>query len=1094
MLSVRLFAKILFVLFLVFSAGNRFALAQNTSQLSGIVVDQNGDVIPGVQVTILSASGTLERTVLTDEEGFFTFPLLLSDDYTLKLLKEGFDPSETPDFFISAENPRQFRIELKINPISETIQVEAETAVVDETDESLNTFEKLKTEKFPLNGRNHQSLINLVPGVVFTPVDSRNLGQFSANGQRTNANFFTVDGISANFGTTNYDFLGQTGSGSIPAMNVQGGLDNLVSTEALQEVKVQTLDFAPSTGKMPGANVSFISRSGGDNFSLTLFENFRNAAFNAKDYFDIEKPPHNLHNFGGSFGGPVPFLDFGKSEKPNDRTFFFLAFEGKRFTLPRPTVITEVPSIEARKYTPNPVAKAIYNAFPLPNAKEGKPKTNDIIAQNAEVKTVDSITSFFPQPEFFRATYSDPNNSESYNLRVDHKLNSKLTFFGRFNYSPSFSENRNPANLSSFFTAEQITRTLTLGSNQAFSSNFVSEFRFNLSKQNGNTIHDFDGSYGGILPDTSIFIPSVFDAEKTHFRFSLNGFTDSLDFLYGNFAQNEMRQISFADNFSYSRGDHEFKFGVDYRELSPALRVSGFGIDYDFNSVEAVALGTANRVAFYKNPNVLTKVLSISSFAQDNWKINSRFSLIYGLRWEINPAPSTKEKDSLLTLKNAPNLAQADQTQLTLADSGTPYYQTSYKNIAPRIGAAFKVLEKAGTEIILRGGFGTFYDLGQSQFNEIASPFKHTNGFAENLVLPISSSVFDLSANSKDANNRLAVVSAAPDYETPRTYFWNLNAQLKIKNKHLFSASYVGGAGRNLQRTLTLNLARPQETTDGYFSNKFSKIIYIDNAYSSDYNAFQFQYSHSLSNGFETFANYAWSHSIDNNSSDSNISTPFLSHPVSNDRGNSDFDARHVFNLGFSFNLPNIKAKNLFGKILSNWTFGGIFFARTGLPYDVKIAEFNNLTNEYDYRRADVDNNLALFTETPESPTGKRLNDAAFTKPAERFEQGNLGRNAFSGAFVWQFDSSVSKKINLTEKIKLQFTVEAYNIFNRPNFGNPQNEIFYTSQGKIVPKDFGVSTQTMARSYASAEPTGGVSPIFQLGGARTLQFNLRINF
>ncbi len=285
----RLLVKILFISLLVFSAGNKFAVAQNVSRLSGIVVDQNGGLIVGVEITILNSSGTLERTVLTDYEGFFDFPYLPSDEYSLKISKEGFDPSEIPSLSVSEENARQLKIELKINPISETIKVESERAVTDENKAGLATLDQKLLEDIPLNGRNFQSLINLVPGVIFTPVDNKNLGQFSSNGQRTNANFFTVDGVSANFGTTNYDFLGQTGSGSIPSMNVQGGLDNLISPEALQEVKIQTLDFAPATGKMPGANVSFVSKSGGNDFSLTVFENFRDGAFNAKDYFDTEK-------------------------------------------------------------------------------------------------------------------------------------------------------------------------------------------------------------------------------------------------------------------------------------------------------------------------------------------------------------------------------------------------------------------------------------------------------------------------------------------------------------------------------------------------------------------------------------------------------------------------------------------------------------------------------------------------------------------------------------------------------------------------------------------------------------------------------------
>jgi hypothetical protein len=1089
MLPVRLLTKILFVSLLVFSAGNRFAFAQNVSRLNGIVVDQNGGLIAGVEITILNSSGTLERTVLTDSEGFFDFPYLPPDEYSLKISKTGFDASEIPSLFVEEENARQLKIELKINPLSETIKVESEPAETDENKVGLTPLDQKLLEDFPLNGRNFQSLINLVPGVVFTPVNNKNLGQFSSNGQRTNANYFTVDGVSANFGTTNYDFLGQTGSGSIPSMNIQGGLDNLISTEAVQEVTIQTLDFAPATGKMPGANISFVSKSGGSDFSFSAFENFRSGAFNAKDYFDIEKPPHSFNNFGGYFGGPLFFPD--RKQNSNNRTFFFLSFEGKKFTLPQPTIVMGVPSLDIRKDTSNEVAQSIYNSFPLPNETDNPPATPPI--ETDSPNTPSTANAFFPETEPFRATYSDPNSSENYNLRIDHIFNSKISFFGRFNYSPSSSENRNPENLSSFISSKQITRTFTFGSTQAFSSKIVNEFRFNLSRQSGQTNHDFDGRYGGILPDTSIFIPKAFEQDKTHFRFSLNGLPDSLTFFYGNYSQNEMRQLVFSDSLSYSTGNHEIKFGFDYRNLSPTLRTSGYGINYDFNSAEAILVGTANRVSFFKNPNVNTNVLSVSSFIQDNWKVNSRLSLIYGLRWEINPAPSTGEKEGLLTLENAPDLSQTDQTALRLAPEGTPYYQTSYKNFAPRFGAAFQIFSKNDKQLVLRGGAGTFYDLGQSQFNEIASPLRHTNEFAENLILPINDFPFGFPSSDAEPNKRPTVISTVSGYQLPRTYFWNLGISLKIGN-NLFSTSYVGGAGRKLQRTLTLNMMKSGGNTPGYFSNSFSKIIYIDNAYSSDYQSFQFQYSRNLSSGFKSFVNYAWAHSIDNNSSDSNITTPFLNYPVSADRGNSDFDVRHIFNAGFSYDLPQVKSNGLIGRFLKNWTLGGVFFARTGLPYDVKIAELNPLSNDFDLRRADFNNSLPLFVKSSESPTGFRLNADAFTKPAEPVAQGTLGRNVFTGPSVWQFDSSLGRKFNLTQKLQLQMRVEVYNVFNRPNFSNPETKILYQSEERIITKSFGVPTKTMARGYASAEPTGGVSPIFQLGGARIIQFNLRIKF
>ena len=164
------------------------------------------------------------------------------------------------------------------------------------------------------------------------------------------------------------------------------------------------------------------------------------------------------------------------------------------------------------------------------------------------------------------------------------------------------------------------------------------------------------------------------------------------------------------------------------------------------------------------------------------------------------------------------------------------------------------------------------------------------------------------------------------------------------------------------------------------------------------------------------------------------------------------------------------------------------------MPFDVRIAELNPLTSQLNVRRAEINGSLPFFVKSAESPTGVRINADAFTRPAGRGGQGNLGRNVFTGPFVWQLDSSLSKRINLTKKLRLQLGIEVYNVFNRPNFSNPQAEIFYRSGERIVPEDFGVPTRTMARGYASAEPTGGVSPVFQLGGARSMQFNARISF
>jgi hypothetical protein len=1056
--------------------------------LSGVVVDQNGAFVPAVEITILNDSGTLERKVLTDGDGYFTFPFLPPGDYILRVAKEGFDAAEIADLVLNENSQRALRIELKINPLSETIKVTDEPAPVDENFSGGTTFNRRSLEDFPLNAGNPQSLINLVPGVVLMPVNPQNLGQFSVNGQRTNSNYFTVDGVSGNFGTTNYDFLGQTGSGSIPATNIQGGLDNLVSPEAVEEVRIQTFGFAPVFGRVPGAQIFLASRAGGNDFSVSLFENFRNDAFNARDFFDLEKPPLRYNNFGGAASGPVPMPLFKESK---NKSFFFFSYEARKFLLPQPTVIMMVPTKEFRENSPNEITRAILNAFPLPTGRDAS--NQPCGGDNPNFDDNQAISE--PETAEFRATYSDPNFAESFNLRLDRMVTSKISVFGRYNYSPSFSENRNPANLSSFVRSSQITRTFTIGSTQAFTGRLINEFRVNRSGQNAATKHEFDGIYGGEIPPEKIFVPASFDGAQTNYRLNLNGFPNPLRFSYGDYASNKMRQLNVVDNVSYVFGSHELKFGFDYRRLSPTLAPAAFGISYDFNKVESVVKGIADRAFYYRAPSVTTRLVAFSTYFQDNWKINSRLSVLYGARWEINPAPTTRDGKSLLTLREAPDLNKTDLSYLETAPAGTPYYRTRYDNFAPRFGFAYQLSDKNGRESVLRAGVGTFYDLGQSQFGEIGSPYQYIAERSENLALPISNHSINLSSALSSKINRLAVVVADAGYTLPRTYIWNLTAEQMLGENQRLSIAYVGAAGRNLQRTLTINATRPGENPNAYSSLEFSRITFIDNAFSSDYHSLQIQFTRRLSGGLQTFANYTWAHSIDNYSSDNNIAAPGYYIPVSLNRGNSDFDMRHSFNAGFSYDLPSPSKSDAFPNVLlKNWSLSGIFFARGGLPFDVKISE----TNEFGFfdanRRADLDAGLPVYIADANSATGYRLNADAFTKPFPAARQGNLGRNALVGPGAWQLDLGLKKKFKLTENSNVSFRWDVYNVFNQPNFSNPYSNISYSAAQKLIPSFFGAPILSMARGYAASGSTGGISPVLQVGGARSMQFSVRLKF
>src|SRR5262249_15077822 len=260
-------------------------------------------------------------------------------------------------------------------------------------------------ENLPLNGRSFQSLITMTPGVVLTPATSTSPGRFSVNGQRSDANYFMVDGVSANVGVQLGTALGVPGAGATPGLSAQGGTNSLVSVEALQEFKIQSSAYAPEFGRTPGGQISIVTRSGTNQFHGSLFEYFRNDALDSTDYFverqGLSKPREHQNDFGAVFGGPLQ----------RDRTFLFVSYERLRLDQPR-RAVTEVPSLASRAAASDAL-KPIFAALPLPNGS--------------------ATANGFAQ---FSASYTDPSTLNATSIRVDHTFGPALSVFGRYNYAP----------------------------------------------------------------------------------------------------------------------------------------------------------------------------------------------------------------------------------------------------------------------------------------------------------------------------------------------------------------------------------------------------------------------------------------------------------------------------------------------------------------------------------------------------------------------------------------------------------------------------------------------------------------------------------
>ena len=1046
----------------------------STATLSGTVMDEAGAVIPGVRLTLLNLSTALQRHAMTDTEGSYVVPLLPPGRYNLTAQRDGFTTVEVRNVVLNTGTQLALRIKLKVGEIGESVTVIEDPASFQESAAVGTVINRHFVENLPLNGRSFQSLFELTPGVVLTKASFNEQGQFSVNGQRANANYFMVDGVSANIGVSAGSAPGQSAAGSLPALTALGSTNNLVSVDALEEFRILTSTYAPEFGRTPGAQVSIITRSGSNEFRGSVFNYFRNDALDASDWFansrGLRKPTIRQNDFGGVLGGPVV----------RDRAFFFFSYEGLRLRQPQ-VALTEVPSMSARLAAPS-LIRQFLNAFPIPNG----PETHNGFAE-------------------FAASYSDPSNLNATSLRFDIMMNERLALFGRYNYAASSTVQRartiapgfsvqavvNPTisqSLNNLSSARLDTTTATWGATYSLNTRTVNDLRVNWSRARGATDFALD-DFGGAVPfPSSLLFPSSVSPQDAGFQFLLSGGTNA-SLVVGKNVDNLQRQLNLVDNLSLIRGPHQLKFGVDYRRLTPVYNSLGYNqtVVYDgLMGITDLPPGTAlsemvSGVQVFAGAGPRFPVFTnFSAYAQDSFRVTSRLSLIYGLRWELNPPPTESRGNSPITVRGLDNLST-----LALAPRGTELWKTTYNNFAPRIALAYQLSTKQGREIVLRAGLGVFYDLGNGQsaqgFGSVF-PFVAVKRFLD-APYPLSPDLAAPPAFSLTPPFG-TIVAFDPNLKLPRTYQWNVALEKSLGSNQSISVAYVAAVGRHLLREDVLLNPNPN----------FTVVRVTRNAADSSYHAMQVQYGRRLSRGLQALASYTWSHSIDNASSDS-ISRLRLDTGSQNvgisaipftDRGPSDFDVRHSLSASATYNLPKPRAGAIGSALFSDWSVDAIFRARTAAPVNVIVMP-EVLADDLivELQRPDLIPGVPLYITDRAAPGGRILNRAAFLDPLQR-RQGTLGYNALRGFGLTQFDLALRRQFDLGERLKVQFKVEVFNLLNHPNFGNPNNILLSNS--------FGHSTQMFGRSLGNGGINGGLSPLYQIGGPRSIQLALKLHF
>jgi hypothetical protein len=927
-----------------------------------------------------------------------------------------------------------------------------------------------------MNGRSFQSLIQLTPGVVLTANNSLDTGQFSVNGQRANANYWMVDGVSANIGINAGATAGSGLAGTLGSTSVFGGTNSLVSVDALQEFRIQTSTYAPEFGRQPGAQISIVTRSGTNQFHGTVFDYFRNDALDANDWFNgftnnppLPKAEEHQNDFGGTFSGAII----------KGKTFFFFSYEGLRLRLPQ-TSLTLVPDTNpldpfSRQFA-LPALLPYMNAFPLPNGPE-------VLDPNGNHQGIAQ----------FNGSYSNPGTLDAYSLRIDHKLNDRLNLFGRYDYSPSELSQRGfgGTSLNTVSPTTTTTQTATLGVTWAISPVAANDFRFNYSSTGASSSFGLD-SFGGAVPLGTLPFPSPFTAYNGNFGFTVFALGNNYSSLSaGANAHNQQRQLNIVDSISVQKGSHSLKFGIDYRRLSPRLTPPAYGQGNYFQDIPSAETGTSEFSVVSSSLPVTLLFRNVGVFAQDTRHIAPRLTITYGLRWDVDFVPSSISgpEFNLVTGFDLSTLSN-----LALVPSGTRPYKTKWGNIAPRIGLAYQVSGSESWQTVLRGGLGVFYDLASSEAGNGVSPVSYPFGSS---AFPVST--FPLTATAAapapiappNASNFGTLYAFDPNLESPYTLQWNVAVEQALGRQQTISASYIGAAGRRLIQTADIGFPNP---------NLFQALL-VTNAGSSDYNALQLQFQRRLSHGLQVLSSYSWSHSLDTGSAGSigSGSNALSGLNANSNRGRSDFDIRNAFSTGLTYEIPAPKGNAFATAILRGWSTENIIQARSAPPVDVYYGDFGELSNGFfTNSRPDVVTGQPFYLYGPQYPGGKAFNPAAFTSPpldpttGLPISQGNLPRNALRAFGAAQWDFAVHREFPIHESLKLQFRAEMFNVLNHPNFGPPVGNLGSPS---LINPQFGQSIQMLGRSLAGGSlGSGAFDPLYQLGGPRSIQFGLKLLF
>ncbi len=1015
-------------------AGAAVLLAQGTVTIFGTVTDATGAAVPSVQITVTHKATGAVRQLKTDGTGNYVASQLAAGLYQLRAENSGFKTFILDNIETQVDENRRVDIQLAVGEVTERVEVTAEAAQVETRSGSIReVIDSKRIEGLPLNGRNPLQLQYLVAGSGARGArDQAQNETVSINGSRTNSNNYQLDG----------------GDNHDPYFNSPAIFP---SPDALEEFSIQTNSYGADRGRNAGAFMTAVTKSGTNEWHGSAFEFLRNEKLNARNFFSNTVPPFRRNQFGGTFGGRIV----------RDKTFFFLSYQGTIERSAPGAVTATVPTAEQRRgdYSAltRPVRDPLVGNFPgniIPPSR----------LNAASQKFLEALVPLPNRPNGLLSTSSQQKTDDHQGVaKVDHSFSSNHLLNARLLRNSNIFREAT-GNLPGFFAdIDYQNWSIAAGDTYIFTPSLINSFNFSYS--------DIDRRQLSVVPGDANWIKfgagftRAFSVEAPS---GMHTLVDGYFNAFSRFPLNHFRKnIQFSNMVSWTKGAHLLKFGGDVRrsilnlqELFRGDPYVRFGNTQTGEAMADMVLGLPFQYEQIAEAANRPRVTEMGFFTQDDWKVNRQLTLNLGVRWDPW-FPFIDELDKFAQVwpgVQSTVFPTAPRGVVFPGDAGTTrsMLNTAWGNVAPRFGFAYDPTGQGRTSI--RGGYGMFFSQVRQQANNqistnqpfsikltVSTPAGGINDPYRGVGNPFP---FTAPTNAQEAANYkwltpLTITQWNSDFRNAVIQQWNFNLQRQVGSSWILTGAYVGSKGNHLfmasevnpgiyRTTGNLNQRRPLFPI-------FANVTDQSSRGNSVYHAMQLSLNKRFTRGFTILANYTWSKLIDDSSGDGDVpANPFN---FRNERGPSDLDITHRVTASFIWELPKFSASPAVVKhVFGGWETNGILTFESGRWLNFTSGR-DNSGSGVNGDRADLIGDPYLDTSRPHGDLVQRyFNTAAFAQnPAGTF--GTSGRNILRGPGQATIDFGAIKNFAITEKVRLQFRAEFFNLLNRVNLGNPnQNQ------------------------------------------------------